>query len=151
MLKSAKDEAELALNLDPLDSSANHAMALVQIQWDQTQGAEQRFLQAIESDTRNWAARDSCGRFLCERGRATEGIGQIQEALGNPFIQQAYISELGLRICFAGTGDWDNASFYLKRALKGSSDLNSALYHLAEVSYAQENYLSARGFLERYF
>ena len=116
-------------------------MVLVQIQVDQTQGAEQRFLQATESDTRNWAARDSCGRFLCERGRATEGIGQIQEALGNPFIQQAYISEFSLRIYFAGTGDWDNASFYLKRAVKGSSDLNSALYHLAEVSYAQENYL----------
>ena len=36
MLKSAKDEAELALNLDPLDSSAHHAMVLVQIQLDQT-------------------------------------------------------------------------------------------------------------------
>ena len=145
MLKPAKEEVEFAPKLDPLDSSANHGMALVQIQLDQTQGAEQRFLQAIESDTRNWAARKSSGRFLCERGRATEGIGQFQEALGNPFNQQAYISAFGLGICFAGTGDWDNASFYLKRALKGSPDLNSALYHPAEVSYTQENYLIGEG------
>ena len=126
-------------------------MVLVQIQVDQTQGAEQRFLQATESDTRNWAARDSFGCFFCGRGRATEGIGQFQEALGNPFKQQAYISAFGLGIWHAGTSDWDNAGFFLKRALKGSPDLNSAFYHLTEVSYAQENYLSARGFLERYF
>ena len=89
--------------------------------------------------------------FFCGRGRATEGIGQFQEALGNPFKQQAYISDFSHGICYAGNSDWDNAGFFLKQALKGSPDLNSALYHLTEVSYAQENYLSARGFLERYF
>ena len=35
------------------------------------------------------------------------------------------------------------SAFCLKRALKGSSDLNSGLYHLVEVSYAQVNYLLA--------
>ena len=59
--------------------------------------------------------------FFCGRGRATEGIGQFQEALGNPFKQQAYISAFGLGIWHAGTSDWDNAGFFLKRALKGES------------------------------
>ena len=57
-------------------------MALVQIQLDQTQGAEQRFLQAIESDTRNWVARNSFGSFFVTVGVKLKGLGIFRNRWG---------------------------------------------------------------------
>ena len=75
-------------------------MVLVQIQVDQTQGAEQRFLHPPESDTRNWAARDSFGCFFVGVGVELMGLGSFRKRweirLSNRRIFPHLASESGM-------------------------------------------------------
>ena len=60
-------------------------------------------------------------------------------------------SHAGECLLSAPDGDRTRAEDYLQRALASNPELPGALRGMARLRYAAGNYLSARGFLQRYF
>ena len=150
-LESAGLALGRALALAPNASRANHAMALFQLRVDDRAAAEQYFRQAVETDNDNFSARNDFGGYLCQSGRAEEGLAQFDRALRNPYNDRLYISQLGAGACYARILNWKEAEGYLALALVARPRLALALYQMAKVTFAQADYLRTRAYLQRFF
>ena len=54
--------------------------------------------------------------------------------------------------CLVTTGvDLDRAEKYFKAVLDVNPNISTALYYMADINYARQNFLSARGYIERFF
>lgn len=150
-LDIARDELELALDLAPRDSNANHSMAMLQLRLNNRETAERHFRTAINSDPANFRARNDYGSYLCAVGKTEQGVAQFEAALVNPLNEIPQISSLGAGLCYVEAEDWEQAREKLVLSLSRDPDLKGALYQMAAVSFAQGQYLSARGYLQRFF
>ncbi len=150
-LEVAREELEHALEIDPENSAANHAMAALQERLGNNKEAESRFVQAVRSDTENSQAAHDFGTFLCRRGRIEEALEQYKNALSNPLYRQPDISNLRAGECLITHGRTQAAESYFRTALRINPGLSLALYHMADINFRRKNYLSARGYIERYF
>ncbi|HCV21720.1 MAG: type IV pilus biogenesis/stability protein PilW [Arenicellales bacterium] len=150
-LAAALESLQYALSLASDDSTANHAMALLQLRLGDSNAARSHFETALIAEHGNVAARNDFGSYLCEKGAAREGIAQFRQALKDPFNTRPYLSQYGLAVCLTRTGELKSAREYLGRALAAQPESGPILYQSAVVGYGLGNHLSARGFLERFF
>ncbi len=150
-LEVAREELEHALKLAPDHSEANHAMAALQERLGNNNQAERHFRQAVRSDAENSQAAHDFGTFLCRRGRVQEALEQYETALSNPLYRQPDITNLRAGECLITQGNAKAAEPYFRKALRINPGLSLALYHMADINFRRENYLSARGYIERYF
>ncbi len=150
-LEVAREELEYALQLAPDHSAANHAMAALQERLGNYKEAERHFHQAVRSNAENSQAAHDFGTFLCRRGRIEEAIAQYEHALSNPLYRQPDLSNLRAGECLITHGNIQSAEPYFRKALRINPRLSLALYHMADINFRRRNYLSARGYIERYF
>lgn len=150
-LEVAREELEHALEIAPDHSAANHAMAALQERLGNNEEAERHFRQAVRSDAENSQAAHDFGTFLCRRGRVQEALAQYESALSNPLYRQPDISNLRAGECLISHGNAQDSESYLRKALRINPQLSLALYYMADVNFRRSNYLSARGYIERYF
>ncbi len=150
-LEVAREELEHALEIAPDHSEANHAMAALQERLGNNKEAERLFRQAVYSDAENSQAAHDFGTFLCRRGRVEEALEQYETALSNPLYRQPDITNLRAGECLITHGNTQAAESYFRKALRINSGLSLAMYHMADINFRRKNYLSARGYIERYF
>lgn len=150
-LEVAREELEHALNIAPNHSAANHAMAALQERLGNNKEAERHFLLAVRSDAENSQAAHDFGTFLCRRGRVEEALEQYGNALSNPLYRQPDMSNLRAGECLIVHDRIQDAEAYFQKALRINPGLSLALYHMAEINFRRQNYLSARAYIERYF
>ncbi len=150
-LEVAREELEHALEIDPDHSAANHAMAALQERLGNNEDAERHFRVAVRSDAENSQAAHDFGTFLCRRGRVQEALAQYESALSNPLYQQPDMSNLRAGECLITYGNAQAAEPYFRKALRINPRLSLGLYHMADINFRRRNYLSARGYIERYF
>ncbi len=151
-LEVARTELQRALEIDPQHSRANHMMALLQLRLRDPKSAEYYFKRAISSDKENSIAMHDYGVFLCQSNRLDEAMKQFQAAVNNPLYQGAALTNLRAGECYMVKGsDPRTAEKFLRAALEKSPGLPAALYHMAEINFLDKKYLSARGYIERYF
>jgi type IV pilus assembly protein PilF len=150
-LDVAQQELDVALELNPDDSQANHIMGLVQIRLKNDAKAEKYFRHAISEDPANSDARNSYGAFLCERGRLDEADKQFHAALNNPLYKTPEQASLNGGICQLKKPDKHAAAGYFRRTLQYNPRQPQALLQMARYSLETGETLSARGFMQRYF
>jgi type IV pilus assembly protein PilF len=71
-------------------------------------------------------------------------------AIKDPFYTTPAIALANAGSCALERGDMDKAETYLRQSLEYDNQLGSSLLPMAQISYAQGNYLRARAFLQRY-
>ncbi|MBE0510504.1 MAG: type IV pilus biogenesis/stability protein PilW [Chromatiales bacterium] len=147
----AMEKLQRALEFDSRHSSAHHYTAELYRRLDRMSDADRHFALAVrhlkEPDA---TLHNNYGGFLCSRGRYDEGEAQFLKVLENPvypFPDQVY-ENLGL--CMEDKGDYAKAEAYLRQALNRNPRAPQALLGMARISFAQENYLSSRAYLQRY-
>ncbi|MEC9328969.1 MAG: hypothetical protein VYD25_05850 [Pseudomonadota bacterium] len=150
-LAAAQEELEFALRLGTDDSGANHAMALLKVKLGESAAADQYFLHALAGDSNNRAARNDYGMYLCDTGRVDAGIGQLEQVLKDPFNDARYRSHFGMATCLSHDKQYQAAADHLSKALEARPNNRFVLYESAVVSHELGRFLSARGYLERYF
>lgn len=151
-LTIARTELQRALEIDPQHSRANHMMALLQLRLRDPKQAELYFKRAISSNKENSIAMHDYGVFLCQLGRLDEAMAQFHAALKNPLYRGTALTNLRAGECHMVKGTNRRAAErYLRTALQTNPNLSAALYHMSEISFVDKNYLSARGYIERYF
>lgn len=150
--KTALDELEHALDIAPSHSQANYVMAMLQTQLGHPEKADRHYRRALESDPQNSVAAHDYGIFLCKEGKVEEAMKYFESALDNPLYRRKTLTNLRAGECLINMRtDRRGAERYFRAALKANPRLGPALYYMADISYAREEYLAARGYIERYF
>ena len=90
------------------------------------------------------------GQFLCQESRFDEAEVTFLKAANNPLYATPEIAFSNAGTCAMEQGELDTAETYFRDALKKNPKVAIALLQMAEISYATGNYLSARGYLQRY-
>lgn len=150
--QTALDELNEALEISPNHSQANYVMAMLQTQLDDDEAADRHYRRALQTNPDNSIAAHDYAIFLCKQGRVEEAIKYFESALNNPLYERKTLTNLRAGECLINMRtDRRGAEPYFRAALEASPRLGLALYYLADIAYAREQYLAARGYIERYF
>lgn len=152
-LETAQEELRQALKLQPNDSRANHVMAALQMRLNRPEEARRYFRRAVRADPENSDANHDFAIFLCARGDVEEARERYEQVLSDPLYDRPALAHTNMGQCLLQPPDPDpvKAERHFRVALERAPRLPGALSNMALLSYEKGNYLSARGYLQRYF
>lgn len=149
-LPAAKDKLDRAIEQNPRNAKAQAAAGLLYDRLNDPKKSDSHFEKAISLDPQNPEILNNYAVILCKRGKADEGEKYFVRAAGNPLYRTPEVAYLNAGSCARGAGDLKSAEAHFRKALSLKPRFTQALYEMADIEYQQKNYLSARGFLERY-
>jgi len=146
----ARQRLEKALELEPDYAEAHDVIALLYEKVGKLDLAEQHFLRGLRLKPDNAAAHNNYGQFLCGRKRFEEAEAEFRTAASQPFYATPYMPLMNAGLCMASVPDVGKAEEYYRAALEKNPEFAPALMKMAELDFAQQNYLGARAYLQRY-
>ncbi|NIM28263.1 MAG: type IV pilus biogenesis/stability protein PilW [Gammaproteobacteria bacterium] len=149
-LDVAWERLNTALSADPNYATAHNGMALVYDRLNEPAKAEKHFKRAIELNPGDSAAQTNYGVFLCARGRIEEGVQYFMKAVENPLYDKPALAYTNAGLCKLRAGDRAGAEDHFRAALRADPRFGVALLNMAELSFEAEQYLAARGYMQRY-
>ncbi len=148
--ETALKKLKRAIQQDPSYPDAHSVLGLLYQKLGEKQLAEQHLKKAIELRPDHAGALNNYGQFLCAQGRADEGAAMFLRAVENPLNPSPEVAYTNAGLCAYNNGDRDSAESDFRNALQRNPRVAPALLHMSRISYEQGNYLSARGYLQRY-
>jgi type IV pilus assembly protein PilF len=139
-----------AIRLDPHNSEAHGALAILYERLGHVGKAEAHYREALSIDPGNYSAHNNFGRFLCDHGRTEEAIAEFRLVIDEPMYAQPWLPLTNAGRCFERMGRSSAAEEHLRKALDRYPEYPPALLEMARILLGRQQYLSARGFLQRY-
>jgi type IV pilus assembly protein PilF len=139
-----------AVREDPNYAPAQTVLAVLYEKIGEQELAGQHYKKAYEAAPKDGDVNNNYGVYLCKTGNDKQAIEHILLALDDPFYSSPAIALSNAGSCALGAGNMDEADEYLRRALRIEPNLPDALRNMARLNYEQQNYLTARAFLQRY-
>ena len=149
-LAQAKEKIDRAVEQDPRNAKAQIAAGLLYDRLGETSKADDHFARGLSLDPKNPDIQNNYSVFLCQKGRHARGEKMALDAAANPLYRTPEIAYVNAANCARDAGDLKRAEAHLRNALAVRPRFGEALLQVAELAYQQADYLSARGFLERY-
>ena len=149
-LESALLNAKKAIDVEPRSAEGHNVLALVYSRLGEAGLAEQYFVSGIAIEPRNSYLHNAYGTLLCGQKRYDEADREFNVALENPLYTTPALTLSNAGHCAKESGDLDGAERYLRRALEIDPRLPTALFWMADISFLNGNFLSARAYLQRY-
>lgn len=149
-LDLALSRLERSLELDEGNAAAHQYIAEVYRQMGKADAAETHYRRALRLDNNNPMLLNNYGAFLCERKRFSAAEEFFLRAANAPSYRTPELAYENLALCALEMDDLERARDYFRKALEIRPSLPQSLYQMAEISYRNGEYLSARGFIERY-
>lgn len=146
----ALQKLQKAVAFDPNNTQALSSLAILYEQINKTADAEKYHRLAIKADPDDAAAQNNYGAFLCKIGEYKSAEKHFLAAAGNAFYQTPELALVNAGRCIAKLPDYGRAEQHFRLALQFAPDNNEALFLLASIKYDLQEYMSARGFLQRY-
>lgn len=112
--------------------------------------AEANFKMAIKLNPSNSSTLNNYGLLLCQSQRFEEADETFLKAANNPLYATPELAYSNAGTCALNNEQTELAENYFKEALKRNAWIGPALIQMSELSYEQEKYLPARGYLNRY-
>jgi type IV pilus assembly protein PilF len=139
-----------AISEDPDFAPAHTVMAILYERIGEVELAGKHYLAAYKADPEDGDVNNNYGGYLCRRGKESKAIAHFKKALDDPFYESPADALANAGSCALSQGQMAVAEDYLRRALKLDPDFPDALMTMARLSYQQQNFLSARAFIQRY-
>lgn len=146
----AMQKLQSALKYDSDSPTANHYIAELYRRLNRPDDADHYFRKAIDLTPDDSALQNNYGVFLCEQKRFDDGAQHLLKALNDPVYPDRAQAYDNLGHCMRDKGDMTAAEKYYRDALQANPRLAGVLLEMAQLSYDNKNYISARGFLQRY-
>jgi len=146
----ALEKLEKALQFDPKYEVALSTMAVLHEQLGDDKEAEKYHKRALKAAPDDASTQNNYGRFLCKTGRYRDSEEYFVKAASNAFYKEPEAALANAGLCLAQIPDWEAAEQHLRDAIQFQPNYPSALYALSEIKYRQQDYLTARAFLQRY-
>jgi type IV pilus assembly protein PilF len=146
----ALEKLQKAISLQPDYPVAHGAIAILYTQVGDKEKAEKHYKRGLSLDPDNADAHNNYGQFLCSDGRYEEAEKQFLIAANNPYYKTPQIPYLNAGLCMAGKPDPEAAEKYYRLALDKDPKYAPVLYQMAEASFAAQDYLKTRAWLQRF-
>ena len=148
--EKALDKLERAQKADPSYPLTYNSLGVLYELLGDDGMAEKNFKRALQLDRSNSATLNNYGRLLCKNGRVKEAEDMFRRAAKNPLYETPEIPVTNAGLCLKGAGRVDDAEDYFRRALQYNPRQPTALLQMSRLSYDRGEYMSGRGYLQRY-
>ena len=149
-LDIAHDAYEKALEVDPDSSEAYHGLGLVEAQRLNFSLARDYLKRAVQLDERNSRAVSDYAVILCGMDSAKLGLRVLDKNVPAPSVA-SLSTRLAYGRCYEANHEYEKAEAAYTGVLREAPDLQQALLSMAGLKYRAKRYLSASGFMQRYF
>jgi type IV pilus assembly protein PilF len=146
----ALGEIEQALQADRNYAPAYSVRGLLHMALREDKEAEDDFLQSLRLDKSDSETHNNFGWFLCQRGREKESIPHFMAALKNPLYTTPERAWMNAGLCSKKAGELKDAEEFFQRALVLQPGLPQALLGMAELSFANGDYVAAKKYFSAY-
>lgn len=147
--KVALEKLERALEFNSRHAQAHHYLGVLYERLGQYDDADEHYRDALSYSDES-AIRNNYGVFLCSRGKYDAAEKQFLAVLKDPMYpaREGVYENLGM--CLAKKPDLEKADTYLRKGLSINAKMHKSLLAMAQVKFAQGEYLRARAYLQRY-
>lgn len=146
----ALNKIKRGLELDATSANAHNIIALIYERLGETSLAEEHYKQALKFDSHDPYIRNAYGSFLCTQKKYQEANQHFMAALRNSLYPTPEVALTNAGICSDRQGNSEPAETYYRQALNANPKFPTALLRMVRISFEKKNYLSARGYLQRY-
>jgi type IV pilus assembly protein PilF len=146
----AMDQFNKALKIDPKSHDAHTAIANLYETIGQSELAQQHYKKAVQLAPENPSALNNYGKYLCNQGSYQEAVTYFSQAAQTPLYARPWLPLTNAGQCMQKAEKFDQAEQNYRAALKKHPTYAPALMAMAQLSYIQQKYRTARAFLQRY-
>ncbi len=139
-----------ALEADPKYAQTYNTLGLLHQKLGKPLVAEDYFKKALSLDPADPLTLNNYGQFLCINSRLSEADEVFMKAAANPLNEVPEVAITNAGICKLKNNEPDQAEHYFRQALDKNPRVPGALLQMAQLSFDQANYMSARAYLQRY-
>ncbi|RKZ48868.1 MAG: type IV pilus biogenesis/stability protein PilW [Gammaproteobacteria bacterium] len=112
--------------------------------------AEANYQHALRLNSSDASTLNNYGQFLCQEGRYDEAEASFLKAARNPLYSTPETALANAGTCAMAQGNLETAERYFRSALEQNPGVAVALIQMAQISYTNASYMSARAYLQRY-
>jgi type IV pilus assembly protein PilF len=112
--------------------------------------ADAHMARAVSLEPENPDLKNNYAAYLCQKGRYEKGEKFALEAATNALYKTPEVAYSNAGNCAKGAGNIQRAEENYRKALALKPRFGDALLQMADIEYRQNEYMSARAFLERY-
>lgn len=149
-LPAAKEKIDRALDQNPRNAKALATAGLLYDRLNEPKKAESYFDKALSLDGDNPDFQNNYAVVLCNRDKQARGEKYFVQAANNPLYKTPEVAYLNAGNCARSAGNLEHAEANFRKALTLKPRFTEALYQMADLELYKQNYMSARGFVQRY-
>lgn len=149
-LDTAMTKLKKAIEQDPRSARAQDAIAVLYGRIDENELADKHFRRSLRLEPDNARTHNNYGQFLCRTGEYEQAEKEFTTAAKDPLYPGRVMALTNAGLCANDIPDAEKAEQYFRRALEEDPSYTPALILMARTTLEQENYMNARGFLQRY-
>jgi len=144
------DKLKTALDYDSDNVNANHYMGELYNRLGRPDDADKYYRRAVSLTDSDPHLYNNYGVFLCSRKEFKKAERMFFKALQDPVYQGRTDTIENIGMCMLDKPDMKTAQEYLRQTLEIDPKRPKALFGMARISFEQGNYMSTRGYLQRY-
>ena len=149
-LELANEKLLKALRYNPKSASAHNAYAMLQDRLLVKDKAAFHYKKATTLDPEDSQAANNYGTFLCRNNQEAKSEKYFIRALSNPLYRTPEYAYTNAALCLLKIKRRDEAIVYLTKALAANSNFPIALITMAKIYFDDQNFKSAKLYLDRY-
>ena len=146
----ARDRLQRAVEIDPRMAKAYMALGMTYEALDNLRLATDSYEKAVRIAPRDFNILNSYAVFLCKQQDYTGARRYFDRAANHPENDDAERTFTNAGLCMAQKPDLEAAEALFREALEHKSTYGEALLQLCLLKFREEDYLSARAFLQRF-
>ena len=146
----ALDKLKKAVRSDATYAPAHTVLAVLYEQLGEEDLANRHYRDALRLKPDDGEINNNYGTYLCRTGQGNDADPYFEKALEDPFYRTPAVALANAGLCALNLGELDKAESYLRKSLEYNAASPDALLPLAVVAYRKQDFLRARGFLQRY-
>jgi type IV pilus assembly protein PilF len=151
-LELALENLQKALEYDANYVDAQTVIAVLYERIGRIKDAGEHYARATELAPKSGAANNNYGQFLCASGHYDEAQKYFLRAMDDPFYKSPDVLYTNAGTCLLehGGGQLDQAENDFRKALEANPKNALALYEMAKLLYAKDDFFHARAFVSRF-
>lgn len=146
----ARDRLLTATEFNPKYAVAYSTLAMTYEALDNVRLATDAYESAVRAGPRNFHVANRYAVFLCRHKNYVEARKYFDKAINHPENDDAEVTATNAGMCMGQQPDAERAEQYYRTALDHKPEYGAALLQICLLKFQQEDYLTARAFLQRY-
>ena len=149
MYEPALEKFNKAIRQNPDQQLAQVSLGILYERLGEDDLAEQHYKKAYSINRKDPVTLNAYGQYLCRRGELEKADEMFRTAVKDPLYQMPELVYTNAGICARKRPDLQLAEKYFRSALQRNPKYQPALQEMARTTFAREQYLATRAYLQR--